>query len=61
MQLLAAHLEQPDDIEAPDDAEESDEPAPSAAVTPDPAALAAFVKGFTNADLTRLVRHFDRQ
>ena len=54
MQLLAAHLEQPDDIEAPDDAEESDEPAPSAAVTPDPAALAAFVKGFTTADLTRL-------
>ncbi len=54
MQLLAAHLEQPD-AEVPGDAENADPPAiPSAAVTPDPAALASFVKGFTAADLTRL-------
>ena len=54
MQLLAAHLEHPDNHK-PDDAEETDEPpVPSAAVTPDPAALASFVKGFTAADLTRL-------
>ena len=49
LQLLAAHLQ------PPDNAEESDEPpVPSPAITPDPAALAPFVKGFTAADLTRL-------